>query len=60
MIDAAIAEINSEKERSINEVRDRLIEIILGTTEKMIAKSLNSEEHKKLIEESLREVEKIS
>lgn len=59
IIDTAIAEINSERERSINEIRDRIVDIILSTTEKLIEKSLTSEEHKKLIEKSLEEMEKI-
>jgi len=59
MIERALAEIRTEKERSIDEVRNRIVEIALIATEKMIAKSLSEEEHKKLIEESLKEIEKI-
>jgi F-type H+-transporting ATPase subunit b len=59
IMEAAASEINAEKERSIAEVKNKMVDIALAATEKMIAKNLSEKEHKKLIEETLREVEKI-
>jgi F-type H+-transporting ATPase subunit b len=59
IMEAAVSEINTEKERSIAEVKNKMVDIALAATEKMIAKNLSEKEHKKLIEETLREVEKI-
>ena len=36
-----------------------MVDIAMAATEKIIAKSLSEEEHKRLIEESLQEVENI-
>ena len=58
MLDSALDEIKREKERSLNEIKNRIIDIAMQTTEKVISKSLSEEEHKKLIEESLQEVGK--
>lgn len=59
IMEAAMSEINTEKERSIAEVKNKMVDIALAATEKMIAKNLSEKEHKKLIEETLQEVEKI-
>jgi F-type H+-transporting ATPase subunit b len=59
IMEAAVSEINAEKERSIAEVKNKMVDIALAATEKMIAKNLSEKEHKKLIEETLQEVEKI-
>jgi len=59
MIDSAVAEIRIERERAINEIKNKIVEIAFAAAEKMIAKSLSGEDHKKLINESLEEVGKI-
>ena len=59
MISNALTEIRSEKERSINEVKDRIVKIALDTTEKMVSKIVLEKELKKLIEESSKEVREI-
>jgi F-type H+-transporting ATPase subunit b len=59
MMESTLSEIAAEKERSINSVKNQMVEIAMAATEKMIAKSLSEKEHKKLIEESLEEVEKV-
>jgi len=58
MIEEALEEIKIEKDKSINEVKNQMIDIAMQATEKVISKSLSEEEHKKLIEESLQEVGK--
>ena len=59
MIEDALAEIRSEKERSMNEVKNEMIDIALSASEKMVLKSLSEEDHKKLIQESLKDLGKI-
>ena len=59
MIEDALAEIRSEKERSLNEVKNEIIEIALAASEKIVSKQLSEKEHKKLIEDSLKELGKV-
>jgi F0F1-type ATP synthase membrane subunit b/b' len=40
-------------------VKNQIVEIAMDATERIIGKSLSEEEHKKLIEESLKEVQRI-
>ena len=58
MIEGALEEIKSEKNRSLNEVKNEIVEIALAASQKIVSKSLSGEEHKKLIEDSLKELEK--
>jgi len=58
MIHSAMEEIGSERERSLKEVKDKMIDIALLASEKVIAKSLSEDEHKKLIEDTLKEMER--
>ena len=59
MIKEALAEIQSEKNRSLNEVKNEIVEIALAASQKIVSKSLSAQEHKKLIEDSLKELEKV-
>jgi len=59
MIEEALAEIRSEKKRSINEVKNEIVEIALAASRKIVSRNLSGEDHKKLIEDSLKELEKI-
>jgi len=59
IVDTALEEIRAEQERSIAAVKNKIVDIAMETTEKIIGKNLSEEEHKKLIEESLKEVQKI-
>ncbi len=59
MLEDALAEIRSEKDRSINEVKDEMVDIALAASQKMISKTLSEEDHKKLIEESLKDLGKV-
>jgi len=59
MVEDALTEIRSEKDRSINEVKDEMVDIALSASQKMISKSLSEEDHKKLIEESLKDLGKV-
>jgi len=59
MLEDVHSEIRREKDRSINEVRDEMVDIALSASQKMISKSLSAEDHKKLIEESLEDLRKV-
>ncbi len=41
MVEDALTEIRSEKDRSINEVKDEMVDIALSASQKMISKSLS-------------------
>jgi F-type H+-transporting ATPase subunit b len=59
MLEEARKEIEREKEKSLEEIRDRIIELSFSTAENLISKSISKKDHKKIIEDSLKEVEKI-
>lgn len=59
ILDSALEEIKAERERSVAAVKNQIVDIAMEATEKIIGKSLSEEEHKRLIEESLKEVQKI-
>ena len=59
MVEDALAEIKNEKERSINEVKNEMVDIALFASEKMISRNLSEEEHKKIIEKSLKDIRKV-
>ncbi len=59
LLEAAQEEIKAERERSVLAVKDQIVTIALDATQKIIGKSLSEEEHKKLIEESLKETSKM-
>ncbi len=59
MLEDALTEIRNEKDRSINEVKDEMVDIALAASQKLISKSLSGEDHKKLIEESLKDLGKV-
>lgn len=59
MVKDALTEIRSEKDRSINEVKDEMVDIALSASQKMISRTLSEEDHKKLIEESLKDLGKV-
>ena len=59
ILDSALEEIRAERDRSVVAVKNQIIEIAMDATERIIGKSLSEEEHKKLIEESLKEVQRI-
>jgi F-type H+-transporting ATPase subunit b len=59
ILDSALEEIKAERERSVAAVKNQIVDIAMEATEKIIGKSLSEEEHKRLIEDSLKEVQKI-
>jgi F-type H+-transporting ATPase subunit b len=59
ILDSALEEIKAERERSVAAVKNQIVDIAMEATEKIIGKNLSEEEHKRLIEESLKEVQKI-
>lgn len=59
MLEEARKEIEREKEKSLEEIKDRIIELSFSAAENLISKSISKKDHKKIIEDSLKEVEKI-
>ncbi len=59
MIEEAQAEIRREKARSINEVKNEMVEIAISASQKIISEKLSAKDHKKLIEESLKELKEL-
>ncbi len=58
MLEEARKEIEREKEKSLEEIRDRIVELSFSTAENLISKSISKKDHKKIIEDSLKEIEK--
>lgn len=59
MIEEALVKIRSEKDRSLNEIKNEIVEIALAASQKIVSKSLSREDHKKLIEDSLKKLGKV-
>ncbi len=59
MVEEAMEEIEREKKRSIARVKDEIVEIALDASKKVVSASLSKEDHKKIIEESIKELGKV-
>jgi F-type H+-transporting ATPase subunit b len=57
MIDATRREIEAEKERALVEIRKEVANLTVLATEKVAGKALDSDDHRRLIEEALAEVD---
>ena len=58
MLDNTIEEIKREKERSVNDVKNKIVDIDFSVSEKVISKKITEKDHKKIIKESLEELER--
>lgn len=56
MIGNTLQEIKIEREKSLVDLKDRIVDMALNSTEKVIGKSLSRKEHEKIIEDSLQEI----
>ncbi len=59
IIQTAMQEIENERVRSVEDVKDKIIDIAINASEKIISRQLSDEDHRRLIEESLKEVQEI-
>lgn len=59
ILESALEEIRLEKQRSVAAVKNQIVDIAIEATQKIVGKTLTENDHKKLIEESLKEVSKI-
>jgi F-type H+-transporting ATPase subunit b len=59
IVQSAMEEIKLEKERSVAAVKNQIIDIAMEAAQKIVGKTLTEKDHKKIIEESLKEVSKI-
>ncbi|MDX6653044.1 MAG: F-type H+-transporting ATPase subunit b [Solirubrobacterales bacterium] len=57
LVDAAKRDIEAETRRSLEKIRNEVADLTLLATEKVTRKSLDSADHKRLIEEALKEVD---
>lgn len=59
MLDSGLEEIKAERQKSVEAVKDQIVDIAMNATEKIIMKNLSEEEHKRLVEESLKEFQQV-
>jgi len=59
MLDSSLEEIKAERQKSVEAVKDQIVDIAMNATEKIIMKNLSEEEHKRLVEESLKEFQQV-
>ncbi|MCX5750744.1 MAG: hypothetical protein NT099_03625, partial [Candidatus Saganbacteria bacterium] len=57
IVQHANQEIDHQKNKAIEEIRTKTADLVIAATGKMLEKELNPQEHARLIEESLKEVE---
>ena len=59
IIAEAKKEIERERDRALASIRENVVDLTLITTEKLIGKSLKTEDHLRIIEESIEEASKV-
>jgi len=59
MIAEAKKEIERERDRALASIKENVVDLTLITTEKLIGKALKTEDHLRLIEESIEEASKV-
>jgi F-type H+-transporting ATPase subunit b len=59
MIEEAMEDIGREKKRAIVQVKDEIVGIALDASRKVVSASLSKEDHKRIIEESIKELGKV-
>lgn len=59
ILDSGLEEIKAERQKSVEAVKDQIVDIAMNATEKIIMKNLSEEEHKRLVEESLKEFQQV-
>ena len=60
LLERAKKEIAQEQEKAVEEIRTQTAEISVSIASKLIGKSLSSEDHKDIIEESLKKMERMN
>ena len=53
MLEKAKDQINTEKQKALNEIKTTVIDVALKASEKIIKRNLNNEDNKKMIEETI-------
>lgn len=59
ILDSGLEEVKAERQKSVEAVKDQIVDIAMNATEKIIMKNLSEEEHKRLVEESLKEFQQV-
>ncbi len=55
MLETAKEQINTEKEKALNDIKNTVVEIAIQASEKVIKRNLNNEDNKKMIEQTVDE-----
>ena len=53
MVNKAKEQINAEKQKALNEIKNTVVEIALQASEKVIKRNLNDADNQKMIEETV-------
>ena len=53
MLEKAIEQIDTEKQKALNDIKNTVVDIAISASEKVIKRNLNNEDNKKLIEETV-------
>ena len=56
IVDKANADIEKEKKRAVNQIKDEISDIAMSIAEKVVVKELDAKSHEKLIEEFINEI----
>jgi F-type H+-transporting ATPase subunit b len=59
LLESTMQEIEAEKNKSVEAVKNQIVDIAVELSEKIVSKSLSAEEHEKIIEESLNDIYKM-
>jgi F-type H+-transporting ATPase subunit b len=60
LLASTMQEIEAEKNKSVEAVKNQIVDIAVELSEKIVSKSLSAEEHEKIIEESLNDIYKLN
>lgn len=60
LLERAKKEITQERDKAVEEIRNQTADISISIASKLIGKSLSSEDHKDIIEESLKKMENVN
>jgi F-type H+-transporting ATPase subunit b len=56
IVDGARREIESERQRALQSVRQEVADLVVGATEKVVGRALDADAHRRLIDEAIEEV----
>ena len=60
MLEKAKEQIDTEKQKALNEIKNTVVDIALQASEKVIKRNLNNEDNKKMIEQTVDEFKQVN